>query len=402
MRDLIKYSISNLLDRKLRSYLTVLSILVGIAAIYALVSFGQGITIYMNKMAQEQGSDKLWMMPKGFSAPGTSNIVFTNEDVDFVRKIKGVDKVAAMITASVKVKFKDYREKYVYASGIPTDVEEQRLLEETGAIEIEKGRGLKKGDVFSVVLGYNYQIPNKLFKRPIAVGDKIEINDIPVRVVGFYSEVGNNQDDSNVYFTFDGAKELIGKEDYEYIFIQSSPGQDTKELADKINDKYRKRKGQAKGEEDFFVQTFEDAIATFTSIITILNGILFLIALISVVVASVNTMNTMYTSVLERTREIGVMKSIGAQNKTILMVFVIESGLLGLAGGTFGVLLGFGLAKLGGLIAKMSGLAMLQPAFPIWLTLGCLVFASLVGALSGLLPALQASKLNPVDALRYE
>jgi len=121
-----------------------------------------------------------------------------------------------------------------------------------------------------------------------------------------------------------------------------------------------------------------------------------------VLVAAVNIMNTMYTAVLERTKEIGIMKAIGSRNRYILMIFFFESGILGLIGGTIGILFGYGLAKMGGAIAAEAGYALLQPFFPWWLTVGCLTFAFLVGATSGFFPALQASKLKPVDALRYE
>lgn len=133
-----------------------------------------------------------------------------------------------------------------------------------------------------------------------------------------------------------------------------------------------------------------------------INGILVLIALISLVVAAVNIMNTMYTSVLERTREIGVMKAIGAKNNDILFIFVFESGFLGMIGGILGVIFGYIIARSGGAIAAANGYALLQPAFPLWLVIVCIVFAFMVGAGSGLLPARQASKLRPVDALRYQ
>src|SRR3989338_10463881 len=91
------------------------------------------------------------------------------------------------------------------------------------------------------------------------------------------------------------------------------------ELAEKDQERLRKHKGQEEGKEDFFVQTFEDALATFNAILGVLKGILIIIAFISVVVASVNIMNTMYTAVVERTKEIGIMKAVGAQNHTILL-----------------------------------------------------------------------------------
>ena len=90
IRDILKYSITNIKQRKLRSFLTTLSILIGITAIFSLISFGQGINAYMNEFAQEQGTDKIFLMPGGglATAPGTSNILYTEEDIDFIRKIK--------------------------------------------------------------------------------------------------------------------------------------------------------------------------------------------------------------------------------------------------------------------------------------------------------------------------
>ncbi len=405
IKDIVKYSISNITQRKTRSFLTILSILIGIAAIFALVSFGQGINKYVTDFSKEMGTDKLIMMPgQGYStAPGTSNIVFTEDDLDFIKKIKGVGEATGMLAMTGKISFKDYKDKYTYVFGFSTDTREMELVEEMfSGIDIIKGRALKKGDIYNVALGYNFQVPNKLFKKAINVGDTIKINDIPVEVVGFYEEVGNPSDDSQVYMTIEGHKKIFERENYEYLYIRSEFDQDPSDLADKIKERFRKRRGQEKGEEDFSIQTFEDAIATFTSVINVLNGILVLIALISIVVAAVNIMNTMYTSILERTREIGVMKSIGAKNKYILFIFIFESGFLGLLGGIIGIMLGYLIAKLGQAIAASAGLSMLKPYFPIWLIIGCLIFALLVGAASGFLPSRQASKLNPVDALRYE
>ena len=403
-KDLLKYSFSNIWNRKSRSFLTILSIVIGITAIVALSSFGLGIRSFVQDYAKKAGIDKLMMMPKDYvSSVGESKSAFTEDELNFVKGIKGVDEATGIILSNAKVKFKDYKEKYTYASGMPTDASEMRLAGEAFSImEIEKGRDLKKGDVLKAVLGYNYLIPNRLFKKPISAGDKIKINDIDVEVVGFYKEIGSPQDDAQIYLSQEGAKEIFKKEDYEYIVLRSAADQNPTELADKIKERFRKYREQKEGEEDFFVQTFEQAMETYGAILDVLIGILVLISLISVVVAAVNIVNTMYTTVLERTREIGVMKAIGSRNEDIRTVFIIESGILGFAGGVFGIILGYGIAKLGGYIAKQYGLSMLQPYFPWWLIVGCLLFAFLVGAFSGTLPAIRASRLNPVDALRYE
>ncbi len=404
IKDILKYSISNLWNRKLRSFLTILSILIGITAIVALSSFGLGIQFYIEDLAKLMGTDKIMIMPRDYiTAMGESNVVLTDDDLDFLKKIKGVDEVTGMIMSAAKVKFKDYKEIYPYVMGMSTDTKERILVEEMFAgYGVEKGRALKKGDVLKAAIGYNYLIPNKAFKKAISVGDKIEINDVKVEVVGFYEEIGNPADDVNVYISLEGYKEIFEKENYFFILLRSAPDQNSVELGDRIKEKFRKHRGQREGEEDFFVQTYEEIMETYSMVINILIGVLVLIALISVFVAAVNIANTMYTSVLERTKEIGIMKSIGAKNRFILFIFIIESGTLGLIGGIIGILFGYLIAKGGGLIAAAAGIAMLKPAFPLWLIIGCLLFAFLVGAFSGLLPARQASKLKPVDALRYE
>jgi putative ABC transport system permease protein len=402
-KDLIKYVMQHIMKRLTRSSLTILSILIGIMAIYALVSFGQGLQKYIGDVAQEMGTDKLMVQPRGFSAPGTSSTPLTKDDLDFISKINGVAEIGGVVMSSAEIKIDERQAgKYVYATGMPSGPE-QRMLEQTFQIEVDKGRGLQKGDNNIVVLGYNYQIAKKIFEKPVELGQKVIINGAQFKVIGFYKELGNPSDDSNIYMTMDDAGDLFGsKDEYGYIIIRADQSENPTELAAAITDKLRRHKGQKEGMEDFYVQTFEQAIASFTTIVNVLNAILVLIALISVVVAAVNIANTMYTAVLERTKEIGVMKAIGAQNSTILSIFVIESGALGLIGGAIGILVGYLIAKAGGAIAAAYGYSMLQPYFPWWLTLGCLVFATLVGIVSGYLPARAASKLNPVEALRYE
>jgi len=270
--------------------------------------------------------------------------------------------------------------------------------------EIIKGRTLKSGDFDKVVVGYLYQLDNKIFKKGLNLGDNIEINDQTFEIAGFVSEIGNPSDDGNIYLTEESFELLYPEQidKYGFVMLSSEKSQDPAELADKIEEKLRKRWNENEGEETFSVETFADLIETFASFINIINGILVLIALVSVIVASVNIMNTMYTAVLERTKEIGIMKAIGARNENILFIFVFESGFLGIVGGALGIFFGYLIASAGGVAATASGYSTLQPIFPMSLIIGCLIFSFLIGAISGFTPALQASKLKPVDALRYE
>ncbi len=400
--DEIKYSLKNIYSRKLRSFLTVLSILIGVMAIYAIVSFGLGIQYYMDEIARESGTDKLFVQAKGIGAPGTDETFsLSADDVDFIDKINGVKAVAGMYFKPVKLTH-GKESRYYYLIGF--DIDKAGFILETFTVEVEKGRQLDSGETGKVVLGYLYQFDDELFNRGIDIGERVEINEKRFDVVGFYEEVGNPADDGQIYVTLAGFERLFpdSKDKFGYIIIQANENEDTEKLAEKIEDKLRRFKGQEEGKENFYVQTFADAIETFGTIINILNGILILIALISLIVASVNIMNTMYTAVLERTKEIGIMKAVGARNSKILFIFIFESGVLGMFGGVIGVILGYIVSKAGGAIAAASGYSMLQPYFPWYLTVLCIAFAFFVGAISGIMPAHKASKQNPVDALKSE
>ena len=405
LQDAINYVLKNMRYRMMRSILTIVSILIGIMAIFALVSFGQGLSSYVNQVGQEAGADKLIAQPRGFGPPGTSSDPLTKDDLDFIKKTNDVSEAAGVVMQQAEVSLDaDKPGKWVFVMGMSTVPSEQRLIDESfGGIDILEGRNLKSSDKNKAVIGYNYQFAEKIFSKPLEIGDKIFVNDAEFRIVGFYEEIGNSQDDSNVYITIEDAEALFDvKDEYAFIYIRADKGVNPSELAARLEERLKKEKGQKEGEETFFIQTFEQLLETFGTILIVLNAVLVIIAGISVLVAAVNIMNTMYTAVLERTKEIGVMKSIGARNSTILFMFFMESGIIGLIGGAIGILFGYGLAKLGGFFAASAGFALLKPAFPWWLIVGSLLFSFIVGAASGFFPARAASKLKPVDALRYE
>ena len=398
----IKYAWDNIKHRKLRSFLTVLSILIGIASIFTLVSFGQGLTNYIDVISSEVGTDKLIIQSKGIGAPGTDeNFFIKKEEVEFLSKINGMDEVAGVYFSVVQIKH-DRSKKFVFMGS--ENMNNKKLIMELYTLKLHSGRDLKKGDNKKVVMGYNYLLPKKIYETSLRMRDKIKINDEEFQIIGFYEPVGNPQDDSNIYITNEGFEILMPekKNKFQFAIARVQEGINPRDMAEKAALKLRKFKSQKEGDEDFFIMTYEQLIQTFNNILGVINGVLVLIALISLVVAGVNIMNTMYTAVLERTKEIGILKAIGAKNNNILMIFLVESGIVGLFGGILGISLGWGISTIGGRIAADAGYQMLQPIFPVELVIGCLVFALLVGIISGLMPARQASKLLPVDALRYE
>jgi len=403
-KETIKYSLKNLMERKVRSFLTVLSIFIGIASVFIFVSFGIGLYNYVNQLSGETGVNKFVVQNKGIGAPGSDPTFRLNDDdLDVVSKVKGVEEVLPLYFKSVEINKKG-KKKYVYASFYPVSSRSNELLKEFFSFDVEFGRNLKKNDKGKVVLGHNYRIANKIFPDPLEVGEKIEINGKKFEIVGFYESVGNPQDDSNVYLSLDDVEVIFGEEERKYSMILGavSDPDDLKEIVDKVEKELREERGLEEGKEDFFVQTYEEMIEKFSNILNIIIGFVILIAFISVVVSSVNTANTMATSVLERTQEIGIIKSIGAKRGIIMSIFLFESGFLGFVAGFLGVLFGFTVSFISGKILEGLGWGFLSPAFPWYLFVSLVVFSTLVGLLSGVTVAYQASRLDPVEALRWE
>lgn len=401
--EIIKYAIENLIERKSRSFLTILSIMIGIAAIFIFASFGVGLYNYVNDIAQSSGIDKFMVQGAGMGAPGIDN-TFKLEDKDFkaIERTKGIKQVSAWYMKPAEVIQKDIR-KYVFVAGIRSDPADIKMLEDMMGVEIAQGRQLKDGDSGRVVLGNSYSEADALFPLAYKVGDKIEINQKKFDIIGFYGSVGNPQDDSNIYLLENDMKKLYGDDITYGVLIGSVTNVDKiDETIEAVKKNLRKVRNVEEGKEDFFIQTFADAIEMFSNVINIVVGFILLIVLISGFVASINTANTMVTSVLERVQEIGVMKAIGATNDKIKNIFLLESSILGLVAGIFGVLVGWGLSSFGGNILSNLGWDFLAPDFPIWLFAFCILLSSVVGAASGMFPALYASKQNVVDALRYE
>jgi len=216
--------------------------------------------------------------------------------------------------------------------------------------------------------------------------------------------VGNPEDDQNVMITESAIREIYGVEnDVSAIFAKTDKGFDPGKVGEDIEDKLRKSRGVKEGKEDFSVQTPEEFLNALNNILAIVNFVLIGIAGISLLVGGIGITNTMYTAVLERTKDIGIMKAIGARNSHVGAIFLIESGMLGLAGGSIGIIIGVGISQgVAYMIRESLGLKIFHAFFPWYLIVGALLFSFVVGCIAGFLPARQASKLRPVEALSYE
>ena len=395
----VNYSLRNLKHRKGRIFLTVFSILVGIATIFIFISFGYGLYNYTQELASGSSADKLIIMAKGGGIPGMDDTFkLTDDDVQVVERAAGVYEATGVYYGVVEV---EKRNEKIFTFLIAYDPKEPLVMDIFG-IGAEKGRLLYSGDSKSAVFGYNYLVDGKIFDKALELNDIIEINGEKIKAIGFMESIGNPPDDASIYVTNDYFEELLPEKDsYAQIYARIDIKNMDKTI-ENIEKGLRKHRDQEEGKEDFFVQSFEDMIESFSGALNIIIAFVILIALISVLVSAVNTANTMITSVLERYKEIGILKAIGARNSEIFGIFLFESSFLGLVAGVLGVLLGWGLTSLGATILTNLGWGFLQPYYSWQLFLGGILFAAITGAISGVAPAIKASKINPVDALRYE
>ncbi|MBS3163594.1 ABC transporter permease [Candidatus Woesearchaeota archaeon] len=404
--DYFKLSLNNLKQRGLRSWLTMLGIFIGIAAVVSLISLGQGLQSAINEQFETLGADKITITAgSGFSGPpgsGFSTAKLTQHDIDIIKKVSGVKNIATMAFKQAKVVYRN-EIKYTYVYGLPLEEETRKIVESMNNVDIAEGRRLKQGDKNTVVITKNLA-EGDFYKKPVHLRDRILIEGKEFTVVGILDTMGNPVDDSSLWVSIDDYKDLFEeKEPIGIILVQVDSSSDVSVVAERIKDVMRRDRNLDKGEEDFRVQTSAQLQESFANVFGIVQAVLIGIAAISLVVGGIGIMNTMYTSVLERTKEIGIMKAIGARNSDILLIFLIESGLLGVAGGLIGVIIGMGISKLVEIVAlNMLGTSLLKTSFSPTLIIGALLFSFVVGSLSGILPAIQASRLKPVDALRYE
>lgn len=397
-KELINYSLKNLWHSRARSFLTILSIFVGITTIFIFVSFGWGLYDYTNSFTTGSSVDKVVIQAKGNSAPGLdTTFKLTDDDLRVIEKTDGVYEASGSYFKAAQIK---QRKKVVYTFLVSYDPEKPIMLE-LSSIKIQEGRLLRPGEKGAVVLGYNYLLKDKILEDPYELGDKIEVDGKNMQIVGFLQPLGNPQDDAQIYISNAYMKSIDENVSYGMIIARVDVD-NLRETIEKIEKNLRKERNLDKGKEDFYVQSFEDLIASFQTALNVIIGFVILIAFISIIVSAVNTANTMVTSVIERIREIGIMKSVGATNSEIFKVFLFESAFLGFVAGVFGTVLGWIISYIAGNILDGLGWGFLSPHFSIYLFVGCVAFATLTGAISGAWPAWQATRIKPVEALRYE
>jgi len=390
INDYFLLAFKSIRHRKLRSWLTILGIVIGVAAIVALISLSLGLQATIEEQFEAFGADRLLIAARGFQGPGSQSEGITDDDISILERMNEFKTISYGSARPGEAEFKN-EVKFPSIFGGKNGKE---LLEDT--TDIAEGRYIDTGDDNDVLIGS--RIAEGLFENEIRIRNKIKIAEKEFRVVGVLEPVGNQQDDNTIYITLDAYREIFGEtNEVDFISAQVKPGVDVLSLQEKVKREFKRQRG----DKNIEVVTPTQILEQIGSILGVVQAVLVGIAAISLVVGGIGITNSMYTTVLERTKEIGIMKSIGARNFDVLAIFLIESGLMGLVGGFFGVLLGTGISLAIGKFSTEAGFKLLVAVNPGLMLFG-LLFAFIVGMISGSLPARQASKLKPVDALRHE
>lgn len=395
---ILKSALEDFSRNKIRTFLTSLGILIGVASVVLLVSLGLGLKRYISQQFESLGTNLMFVLPGnplsgggGFRSGAVAGISFDERDVTTIRRTKGVE-----IVMPFYVKFANTQ-----ANGNSGNYE---LIASTADIfpglnlDVQYGEPFSKTDADEgrkrIVIGA--KVAEKLYgSGGEALGKNIKIDDQSYKVIGVTklrggANIGGPSFDEQMYAPFKSAINFNPQKKYYAIYFKAASGVDTNFLKDEIRNSLLKRYKP----DEFSVAKSEEILNAVNSIFSILNSVLVAIAAISLLVGGIGIMNIMYVSVVERIREIGIRRAIGATRRDILFQFLTEAVVLSLFGG------------LAGLLLAGLGVLAIQNFFPAYIDLMTVAVAlgvsSAIGILFGVFPARKAAALSPIEAIRYE
>ncbi len=401
--DYLKQAVAAMLSHKMRAFLSILGILIGVAAVIAMLAIGQGAKESIEKQLASLGSNLLVVRPGASRAGGISleagtTTRFTLDDVTAIEKLKNYVKSASpAVTSRAQVVYgnKNWNSQ---VQGVAVSYAQLRSSVPTvGRFFTEEEVKMRE----KVALVGN-TVLKEIFGNTNPIGKTIKINQINFRVIGILPVKGTtgpqDQDDMVLAPITTAMYRLMGKQYVDSIYVEVKNADLTDTAQDAISNLIIKQHRLITDDQkdSFSIFNMSDIKKTLTSTTQTMSLLLGAIAAISLFVGGIGIMNIMLVSVTERTREIGLRKAIGANNKDILVQFLIEAVLMSFIGGLVGVMLGSGVSVLITLIAGWSARVSLSSVML------ATVFSLLVGVVFGLWPAQQASRLNPIEALRYE
>ncbi|MEK7658258.1 MAG: ABC transporter permease [Patescibacteria group bacterium] len=410
-----------LLARKGRSFLTILGIVIGVAGVIIIISLGAGAQSLILGQITKLGSDLLSVQPGKSNEKGPPAQLFgivittlTNEDADAIRNSGQVPYAKAVFAAVMGSSSVTWQNKTIDTNFMGTEYSMPQVIN----IKIESGQffSQQEGEGSANVAVLGATVAEELFSQSgvnpvgqvikVRTASQAEAGGVPLRVVGVTKKQGSSlflDLDDQIYMPLlIGQQQLLGIRYLRAIDIKVDSPENIQQTIDDVTNLLKQRhRIRSEANVDFTVRNMADAIDILSTITNALRLFLTAMAAIALVVGGVGILNIMLATVAERTREIGLRKAVGASNRAVMNQFLLEAGVLTFFGGILGIIIGAIVSYLISLLMRYLGYdwAFVVSLFSIILAVGVSV---LTGVIFGLYPALKASKLNPIDALRYE
>jgi putative ABC transport system permease protein len=363
LADILKLSLNSLTHRGLRSWLTILGIIIGVAAVIAMLSIGAGMSQNMKTQLSSFGTDVITVSagrtraqgPEGgfgdrFQPGGgfsqttgttssTTTPKLTDKDINAILTAQGVDTVSGIITGRASVQY--------LAQTVTVTVEgiNPTAWNSMTTSKLEFGRFLEQGDGTSVLIGYN--VAHEMFNSNLTENSPIKIGGKTFSVAGILQQSGTGGfggDDRTIFMTLDTARDIVtglASDQYSSLQVKITNTNAVDQIIQNVDQVLYTSRMVTSDTADFTVTSPTAMLQTIQSTMATLTFFLTGIAAISLLVGAIGIANTMFMSVMERTRLIGILKSIGTRNSEIMKLFLTESGIIGLMGGLLGVFLGF-------------------------------------------------------------
>ncbi|MFZ5808125.1 MAG: ABC transporter permease [Chloroflexota bacterium] len=397
-------ALESITANKVRSGLTVLGIVIGVAAVIAMLGIGRGTQISITQQIEKLGTNVLFVNSGGdadYPEPLTLRDAQALQDS---QKAPSVLYVAPILQSMVNVSIPGESTNTTMVAVTPEYFTVQN-------VELSEGVTItsRHNENYESVVILGTDVAEALFNSTTnLMGEKVRINGQIFTVIGILKEQGGTSfgsSDNRILVPLSAAQVRLAKRDtsdeVDMIYVQARSAETVESAMDEVSKILRSRHRRNLGKDDFEIRSTQSFLETMNTVTNTMTAFLGGIAGVSLLVGGIGIMNIMLVTVVERTREIGLRKAVGARRRDILIQFLLESSLLSLSGGVIGILLGYGISFLVGRLTSMSGTP-INPAITVDSILMATLFSMAVGIFFGLYPANRAASLEPVEALRSE